>query len=125
MRRLFASITARVRGTRTPATATSAECSFCCPPGAASGEWVRQIALPHESSFTDLSSSGGATVVPGSSGAQGGSVVSDSQQRILAVGRGSSLPRGWRFVQLVGKETNPLTHQWEDLVLCEFREESA
>jgi hypothetical protein len=41
-------------------------------------------------------------------------------QRLLRVRVGSSIPAFWRFVQWVDKETNMLTGEWEDVVLCEY-----
>lgn len=78
MRRLFASITARVRGTRTPATATSAGCSFCSPRG---GLWAGRTGLTSQRQENSSTARGlfmHATVVRGSSGEPGGSAVAEA-----------------------------------------------
>jgi hypothetical protein len=45
------------------------------------------------------------------------------QQRLLRVTVGASIPSSWKFVQWVGKETDPITGHWQDVVLCEFIED--
>lgn len=77
MRRLFASITARVRGTLTRATATSAGCSSYSELGLLS-EGVPDPTWPlHENSFIVHTSCGAETAAPGSSGAPGTSAEPD------------------------------------------------
>ena len=68
-RKLSASISTRVRGTRTPGTATTAECSSRSTRGRASAAECDRILLARVNSYYGLGLSTGATATVGANGA--------------------------------------------------------